>query len=350
LLGPLAGAADGTLQSLACRFVQEAGGVIAARSAAVYEGPWRSFVEWWIERKLPGTVYDTPPVVVGLYLFSVYTSAAADAVGEGRVRQASGAIHHHFTAVGAPSPSSHSVCQAVRRLAAKHLVPRPVVRDALSLADLQSLAEHFAPPGAGLLSLMMCAAISLMFFGFLRFDELAEVGVHQDLLVVTESHLEVFIPRSKTDQLWKGAWVAVGGIGGPACPVRLVTRLLEQGEYRRQPQAAEEDVGPLLRTVQHTAAGGRLQRVTGSLQAPVRSMSYEAFRARLAAMCAEVGINKRITPHSMRIGGNSAAAEAGVPVELRMAHGRWLSPQMVGLYTRRTVDSAIGLTRQMGLH
>jgi hypothetical protein len=64
------------------------------------------------------------------------------------------------------------------------------------------------------------------------------------LLVVTESHLEVFIPRSKTDQLWKGAWVAVGGIGGPACPVvRLVTRLLEQGEYRRQLQAAAEDVG-----------------------------------------------------------------------------------------------------------
>jgi hypothetical protein len=323
--------------------------VVAARSAAIYEGPWRSFIAWWAERKLPGTVYDTPPVVVGLYLFGVYISSAEDAVGEGRVRQASGAIHHHFTSVGAPSPSSHPVCQTVRRLAARHLVPRPALRDALTLADLQVIAERFAPPGADLLSLMMCAAISLMFFAFLRFDELAEVGVHCDLLVVTDSHLEVFIPRSKTDQLWKGAWVVVGRIGGPACPVRLVTRLLEQGEYRRQPRSPEEDVGPLLRTVQRTSDGGRLQRTAGSLQAPVRTMSYEAFRTRLATMCTDAGIHKNITPHSMRIGGNSAAAEAGVSAELRMAHGRWISPRMVGLYTRRTVDGAISLTRQMGL-
>lgn len=350
MLGPAAAVADETVIALAVGLSRESGKALAANSANNYAGPWRKFLGWWRARGLPGTVYDIPPALVGLYLYSLYVAARQDGVGEGRVRQASGAIHHHFTAAGLESPTNHPSCSIVRQLAAKGLAPRHFHRDALQLEDLRAFISKHGGPGARLLPLMMCAAVSLMFFGFLRFDDMAEVCVHSDLLIIAESHMEVFLPRSKADQVWKGAWVVVGRIGGPVCPVGLVSRLLAEGGYRRSPRTDNEDVGPLLRAVQHNKAGGRLRRLVGTTDKPVWSMPYNTFRERLAEMCGEAGIPGRITPHSMRIGGNSEAADRGVPEEVRRTHGRWLSARMVDLYTRRTVDGAIGLTQRLGLH
>ncbi|EFJ47777.1 hypothetical protein VOLCADRAFT_91709 [Volvox carteri f. nagariensis] len=88
-----------------------------------------------------------------------------------------------------------------------------------------------------------------------------------------------------------------------------------------EPQLA--DVGPLLRRVKATQQGHQLQQRTGSVQSPIPSLSYTSFREKLAAMCSAVGIKRGIMPHSMRIGGNSAAAARGVSEEARKAHGRW---------------------------
>ncbi|KXZ41969.1 hypothetical protein GPECTOR_233g542 [Gonium pectorale] len=74
----------------------------------------------------------------------------------------------------------------------------------------------------------------------------------------------------------------------------------------------KEDVGPLLRVVQYTRTGGRLQRLVGTLAEPVHSTTYSAFAEALAQMCSEVGTTTHITPHSLRIG---AAAANGVPAE-----------------------------------
>ncbi len=73
--------------------------------------------------------------------------------------------------------------------------------------------------------------------------------------------------------------MAVGCIGGPACPVRLAGDATAgaRGVPPRQPQLAEEDVRPLLRLrgMQHTAADGRLQP-----RARFRPCRYGACRTR----------------------------------------------------------------------
>ena len=66
-------------------------------------------------------------------------------------------------------------------------------------------------------------------------------------------------------------------------------------------------------------------------------------------MCSVIGIDRGIMPHSMRIGGNSAAAAHGVSEEARKAHGRWKSGEMVQLYTRRNEDAALEVSRNLGL-
>ena len=239
----------------------------------------------------------------------------------------------------------------MRATAARRLQVQRLHREAMSAADLAAVLCAHAGPGAPLLRLMMATTVALMFYGFLRFDDMAEVSVHADLLLITPRHMAIFIPRSKTD-------VAMDGHG--PChhhghpprgfrPVPLPEPLLRHGAYRRRPAAAPAPDGPLLRRVQYTAAGGRLQRLVGTRASPVFSMSYGAFRSNFLARLREAGVSGNIKPHSMRIGGNSAAADAGVPASLRQVHGRWKPATMVGHYTRPTLEDTLGVTRAMGL-
>ncbi|EFJ39013.1 hypothetical protein VOLCADRAFT_108797 [Volvox carteri f. nagariensis] len=161
--------------------------------------------------------------------------------------------------------------------------------------------------------------------------------------------MAITLPRSKTDQEGKGQTIRIARVGGVACPVGLTERLLALGNYVRVPSSPVEDVGPLLRRVKATQQGHQLQQRTGSVQSPIPSLSYTSFREKLAAMCSAVGIKRGIMPHSMRIGGNSAAAARGVSEEARKAHGRWKTDAMVQLYTRLEDDAALETTRNLGL-
>ena len=285
--------------------------------------------------------------MVGLYLFGLYLTSAEDGVGEGRVRQASAAIYHYFRAASRDSPTDHPVCAGARELAAK-LQPQARDRGAFSADDVSRFVAAHGGPGANLLGLMYCTCVSVMFHGFLRWSDMAAVCVHRDLLVLTDTHAEIFIPHSKTDQLWRGAWVPLARTGGAACPVALIERLLAAGRYQRSPASEGQDVGPLLRAVQPVRGGGhRLQQLISTVAQPIRSVTYNTFAGHLRRMCAAAGLPDNLTSHSLRIGGNSRAEELGFPAELRMRHGRWRSLATVDLYTRRGLEAALAMTRRL---
>jgi hypothetical protein len=46
------------------------------------------------------------------------------------------------------------------------------------------------------------------------------------------AHMELIIPDSKTDQYHHGETIFVARLGGPYCPVSLVQRLINAGQYR----------------------------------------------------------------------------------------------------------------------
>ncbi|EFJ40564.1 hypothetical protein VOLCADRAFT_108091 [Volvox carteri f. nagariensis] len=257
-----------------------------------------------------------------MYLMHVYQTAQADEVGPGRVAGASAAIACHFFLAGRPSPTEHPACNLVRDLGRRTLQGKKLHRESMQPEHVRMLAAHFAGPDASLPDLMMVAAISVMFAGFLRFNDLAHISVKSDLLTLHDTHMAITLPRSKTDQEGKGQTIRIARVGGVACPVGLTERLLALGNYVRVPSSPVEDVGPLLRRVKATQQGQQLQQRTGSVQSPIPSLSYTSFREKLAAMCSAVGIKRGIMPHSMRIGGNSAAAARGVSEEARKAHGR----------------------------
>jgi hypothetical protein len=288
--------------------------------------------------------------LVALYLTEVRLRAQAAGVGPSAVLRASAAVASVFEMVGMSSPTSHPMCRTVREVAQRTLAAEKLQRDELLPADVARLVAEYCKPGSSLMDRMHATAIVLMFTGFLRYDDMAKVLVHEDLLRVHDGHLELFIFKSKTDQHWDGVWVLISALpGSPNCPVTLVRQLLAAGDYQTKCAGPGEDLGPLLRAVLAVPGGHKLKQRTAALPQVIKPLTASRLRDRLQAMCKAVGIDKAVGLHSCRIGGASAAANNHVDDRLFQKHGRWASATVKNGYVREQLEERLRVSRELGL-
>ncbi|GLC45223.1 hypothetical protein PLESTM_001704000 [Pleodorina starrii] len=226
----------------------------------------------------------------------------------------------------------------------------------------QLLAYHFPLQGSGpdLETRMVVTCVVLCFTGLLRYDDLAKILVHQDLLdVQLGSHASIYLYRSKTDQGAQGATVTIGAVGElhPAhCPVQLLHDLLVAGGYQRAPRKAYvagklqevEDVGPLLRPVARSADGSqRLAQRTAPLDAPIAVMPYRDFREKLNAAFQAAGIHRDFGTHAFRRGGATTAVNSGADRALVQKLGRWASP---ATFEKHYVKDGVSAHKKLTAH
>ena len=123
--------------------------------------------------------------------------------------------------------------------------------------------------------------------------------------------LVLSIRSSKTNQFREGASLVVARTGTRTCPV-------EMKRYFRMGRLSMGSHDRVFRAVVHTKEGERLRKSGG--------LSYSRLRERLLERTALVGMDPRLFGmHSLRVGGATAAANAGVPDRLFKRHGRWKS-------------------------
>jgi hypothetical protein len=350
ILGSPGAASDPELLRLAANLAISAQeGVREPATLAKYAPAWKQFAAWVAGRRQYASAFDVPGNVVALYLWHLFETSQGDKIGPSRVLTASHAIAFNFKLHGLPAVTAHPLCGVVRELADRKLHGTAVNKDPIDAADFTALLTIYAGPAANLMDLMHVTAFLVMYAGFLRYDEIAEVCVHSDMLKICSTHMDVFIPRSKTDQHWEGKWVSIARVGGKLCPVGLVERLLTAGGYVRTPPLASSDVGPLVRPLVRTKTGHCLKQYLGTLSQPIMSTSYDRLRQRMRDMCTVAGVTKHITMHSMRIGGVTAAAEKGVPDRLLMKHGRWVSEFVKNHYIQESLQNMLLVSQSLGL-
>ena len=170
--------------------------------------------------------------------------------------------------------------------------------------------------------------------GFFRYDELSEL--RESDVHFYEDHMEIFVESSKTDQLREGAWVVIARSDSKLCPVAMLERYYELADLSR-----EQDKF-LFRGLMTTKKGSRL-RSTGGL-------SYTRAQEVVLDMLAAIGLDKKqFGLHSLRSGGASAAANAGVPDRFFKRHGRWRSENAKDGYVKDSLEERLKVSRNLGL-
>ena len=171
------------------------------------------------------------------------------------------------------------------------------------------------------------------FAGFLRFNEIA--NLKESGVQVFDEHMELFIESSKTDQYRDGAWVTIARSSSPTCPVQMLERYSRLGSIGGSPDML------LFRGIVHTKSGEQLRK-KGGIYTRVRELVLQ----KLAAL----GLDpKRFGLHSLRSGGASAAANAGVPDRLFKRHGHWRSENAKDGYVKDSLESRLSVSRDIGL-
>ena len=167
---------------------------------------------------------------------------------------------------------------------------------------------------------------------FQRFSELANLRIRD--ISIYQDHMELFVESSITDQLRKGTTVVIARSGTCICPVAMLERYLCT--------AAVKSEQFLFRGIIHSKNGSKLRDNGGLSYTTVRETVLERFKA--------IGLDKQqYGLHSLRAGGASGAANAGVPDRMFKRHGRWHSENAKDSYIADSLQNRLQVSEDIGL-
>ena len=211
---------------------------------------------------------------------------------------------------------------------------KPRVRKETVTTDILSALVDSFGQSPTLTNIRLGAIALLSFSAFLRYDEVAKLRCCD--IKFTPEAMSVVIRSSKTDQYRQGDVVPVARTGTAMCPVGMMERYYEMGEIGHNSDL------PLFRVITTTKCGQRL-RASGSL-------SYTRMREIFLGKLSELGLDaSKFGLHSLRAGGATAAANAGVADRLFKRHGRWRSETAKDGYVEDSCEARMSVTKSLKL-
>ena len=229
----------------------------------------------------------------------------------------------HRTA-GYMPPTNSNLVRTVREGAKRRLCKpskqkEPITPDILK--ELQvSLLEGKKKMSLYNHRLMTLAVIS--YAGFFRYDEV--LNLRREDVAFHNSYVAIFVQKAKNDVYREGHTVLIARTGTKLDPYRYLY------EYCELAGIKPKDKCYLFRNV-------ILNKKTGNhvLNPIDKPLSYTRARELLLHQLAKIGRNPKVFGlHSLRSGGASQAANAGVQDRLFQRHGRWRSTDAKDRYVK----------------
>ena len=175
---------------------------------------------------------------------------------------------------------------------------------------IKSLVDKFGGKNASLPDLRFLLTCLLGFSGFLRIEGLLSIKIKH--LRINESHLEILVPKSKTDQHREGHIVYISRISSECCPVKFLEKYLQ----RTNIEISKDGEIPLIARIFKTRKGHKISKT--------QRISYSRIREVFQDYITDITTNpEKYGLHSLRAGGASAAASNGVTD--RLFSGRFIN-------------------------
>ena len=302
--------------------------VLASRAPSTSSKYFSSYNRWrpWA-REHGLTVFPASPFHFAFYLRHLMTGAKTASPLESAVHS----ITWFHQLGGEPSPSDHPLVKSTLAGAQRVLARQTIKKEPIAVSQLEQLVASKAHSMASLYNIRSVVICLLAFAAFLRFDELAKL-VRSDVRI-EDDMLKLFIQSSKTDQYRDGAWIVVASSRRATCPVAMMIRYLDR--------AGLSCDSPLFCQLSKTKSGYK-PRSKGLSYSRLRELVLEAFKDIVPDISA-------VGTHSLRSGGATAAANAGVPDRLFKRHGRWASESAKDGYVQDSLSSRLSVSKALGI-
>ena len=286
----------------------------------------------WAATKPEVVSFPAKPLYVGLYLSYLIQKAHTPSP----VEEAVNALSWAHNLAGVEDPTGHPLVKQVLEGAKRILAHKVNKKEPITPEILKSLVDKYAIEQATLADIRTLTICLLGFAGFFRYNELAKIR-ECDVCFFRE-HLEIFVESSKTDQYRDGAVVVIARTGTDCCPVAMLERYMCIANI----SPANPSESYLFRRLVSTKNGQKLRDSA--------NLSYTRARELVLTMLESIGLDrKQFSLHSLRSGGASAAANAGVPDRYFKRHGRWLSESAKDGYIQDKLEERLSVSKKLGL-
>jgi integrase len=198
------------------------------------------------------------------------------------------------------------------------------IKSIFNITNKQSLTE-----------IRNASLITLAYFAFLRVDELLHIQLKD--ITFFDSHLQLCIPKAKTDQLRQGTTVVVAKIKGNQCPVELLLLYIKVAKISLRSNLTNYLFCRII-----------LKRGKLELYEPGKAMTYSNVWDIVKSKASQLGLDPRLyAMHSMRSGGATAAAGAGVTERLLQKHGRWACASSKDKYIKDDLSKRLRISQHL---
>jgi hypothetical protein len=265
---------------------------------------------------------------VSLYLAHVCQRSIRKKYTERPTVEAQQAIKYVHEICEMADPSNSALAKSAVAFA-RRILSRPAVKSRKLTADVvRALAKKFANT-SDVGWHMVYVTVLIGFLGFLRWDDITYI--HIEFMVFHETHVALFILKSKTDQRAFGHWVVIARTGGDTCACTQLEKLIAKTGITS---------GIIPRRVQRTKNGASL------MSTPLK---YKRFLELMREALQKCGFTAKeaheFGTRCMRVGGASAAAEFGVPDRLFQKHGRWVTERIKDRYVQEDIEQLLSVSR-----
>ena len=179
--------------------------------------------------------------------------------------------------------------------------------------------------------------VSLSFCGFMHYSKAS--NIRRSDIDFQPSYMTIFIEKSKTDIYRNGNWIYIARGNSELCPVATLQRYLNTAKIN------ENSKKVIFRLI--TSHKNHQHQTLRKTNVPV---SYARARELFLDVVTAVGMEREdFSLHSLRSGGASASANAGVNNRLFKSHGRWHSESAKDGYVENNIEALLTVSGMLGL-
>ena len=302
----------------------------AETTQKMYKYAFNSWCKWTNSHSL--SPLPATQLHVSLYLIKLSDSAKSVS----KIDEAFYAISWAHKLAGYSDPCKTDLVVSVREGIHRRIGHSVVKKDPITPEILQKIVHQFGTTSNSLKDLRIACMCLLSYAGFLRFSELASLRRFD--IQFFPGYVKLHLVQSKTDVYREGKDVVISNTNSITCPVSMLNR------YLKLASICDHSSEFIFRSVSFCKSSNSYKlRNTGHI-------SYTRAREILLSALEDIGIDKsKFGLHSLRSGGATAAAAAGIEDRLFKKHGRWKTDKAKDGYVKENIDLRLSVTRKLGL-